>query len=87
MVDAVNALLKARYGPCLVDFTTITPPGKEWYENARHLNAAAQERRALAAYWALATLPRACAGGVAAPAAGTEGGGGVPGQARGVVPY
>jgi hypothetical protein len=69
-IDVLNGLLVARHGPCLVDFTTITPPTATWYTNWRHLNSAAQERRAIAAYYALETLPRSCVAGVASPAAG-----------------
>jgi len=60
-IATVNARLAARYGPCLIDFTTITPPDRAWYSDDRHLNAAGQARRAIAAYQALRSAPRACA--------------------------
>jgi hypothetical protein len=66
-IDAANAILKKRYGECLIDFTTITPSTRSWYYDQRHLNDQAQQRRALEAYYALATLPRSCADGVAHP--------------------
>jgi hypothetical protein len=64
-IAKLNGLLAARYGPCLIDFTTITPPTASWYVDRRHLNPAGQERRAIAATYALETLPRSCAAGVA----------------------
>ena len=62
-IASINAQLAARYGPCLIDFTTITPPSAEWYVNVRHLNGAAQERRAIAVAQALGSIPRWCAFG------------------------
>ena len=64
-IAALNGLLAARYGPCLIDFTTITPATASWYIDRVHLDPAAQERRAIAATYALKTLPRSCAAGVA----------------------
>ena len=58
----VNANLRARYAPCLIDFTKITPATSTWYRDRRHLNQAAQDRRALAALYTLGTMPRSCAG-------------------------
>jgi hypothetical protein len=63
-VAAVNANLRARYGPCLIDFTSITPATSTWYYDRRHLNVAGQDRRALAAFYTLATMPRSCGEGV-----------------------
>jgi len=59
-ITQVNARLAARYGRCLVDFTTITPPGRTWYNDDRHLNQAAHMRRAIAVYEALRAAPRMC---------------------------
>jgi len=66
-IASVNAQLAAAYGPCLIDFTKITPPTAEWYVDCLHLNAAGQERRAIAAYQALKSAPRACASGTIPP--------------------
>jgi lysophospholipase L1-like esterase len=62
-VAVVNANLRARYAPCLIDFTNITPATSTWYLDRRHLNQAGQDRRALAALYTLATMPRSCADG------------------------
>jgi lysophospholipase L1-like esterase len=66
-IASVNAQLAARYGPCLIDFTTMTPPTGEWYHSSRHVNQAGQRRRAIAAYRTLKSAPRSCASGTMPP--------------------
>jgi lysophospholipase L1-like esterase len=66
-VAVVNANLRARFAPCLIDFTNITPATSTWYFDRRHLNQAGQDRRALAALYTLATMPRSCADGAVDP--------------------
>lgn len=59
-VQELNAALTARFAPCVVDFTTPTPPIRDFYESRLHLNAAGQWARATSAAGALRRASSRC---------------------------
>lgn len=62
LAEELNVEIRRRFAPCLVDFTTITPPTKAFYLDRLHLNDTGQRRRAAEAARALRAAPRACRG-------------------------